>query len=704
MDRSHFEKGLASLHGRCVSQRDQIKSLRAEKDKLQKEFELQKALHALGGAPQAEASCGEVSSGDSTELRNKCAALQQDLEKSKKFTSTQNGCIIELNAKLSAAQERLKVAEEPVAAPATNGSQRADATALRTELEKKESRVLALEADVAKERKRNQEKDAKVQELMDQIAQANQREVPVLSKAHLAELQAEREKTADVTCRLEDANKVKQTLEQEITALESAKEEMDDEMLGLRDQLRQTQEGLAKAAEDLEWAENEKGDLEEDLLEIMRETGLSARDSFEQKKQRIAKLEQDLAEARELLDSYQVEQNDDANKYERLEERLDNTKAKLSEANGQKKSLQNRVASLSAAEKKLKLELAQLKEENRELQRTNKQQSTSKKDAGENSTANRELRDENDRLRKENRKTAEKVDKLKEETQELQAQLGDAQEKRTSAEKKISFLEKAMAKLQEDFRKLEGEKKEAGKRANAASYDMIKQKETVQRLSVRIEDLQGKIENLEWEKKDLAERLATVEAEPGDTSTSNARATPSKVASPPSPAIPKEEKKNSRQASLPPERGAETPKTGASTKAKKIDTMRATPSKAASPGEKRKRVHILKAENSDKDHATPFAKSSDSQHQRSKPLARVVKPTDIVDITTDATDDHAHVTPFKTVLATSSPGPSTPSTHTVTDDLSNESLVADDWREWVETGGVLKEWYPEENPVCKACR
>lgn len=132
--------------------------------------------------------------------------------------------------------------------------------------------------------------------------------------------------------------------------------------------------------------------------------------------------------------------------------------------------------------------------------------------------------------------------------------------------------------------------------------------------------------------------------------------------------------------------------------------MRATPSKAASPGEKRKRVHILKAENSDKDHATPFAKSSDSQHQRSKPLARVVKPTDIVDITTDATDDHAHVTPFKTVLATSSPGPSTPSTHTVTDDLSNESLVADDWREWVETGGVLKEWYPEENPVCKACR
>lgn len=686
-----------------MSQRDQIKALRAEKDKLQKEFELQKALHALGGAPQAEASSGDASSGNPTELRNKCATLQQDLEKSKKFTSTQNGCIIELNAKLSAVQARLKAAEERSAAPTTNGTQPVDTTALQTGLEKEKSRILALEADVAKERKRNQEKDAKIQELVDQLAQANQREGPILSKAHLAELQAEREKTADVTRRLEDANKVKRALEQEITALESAKEEMDDEMLGLRDQLRQSQEGLAKAAEDLEWAENEKGDLEEDLLEIMRETGLSARDSFEQKTQKIAKLEQDLAEARELLDSYQAEQNDDANKYERLEERLEGTRAKLSEANGQKKSLTNRVASLSAAEKKLKSELAQLKEENRELQRANKQQSTSKKDSGENSTANRELRDENERLRKENRKSVEKCDKLKEENQELQRLLGDTQEQRASAEKKIAFLEKAMSKLQEDFRKLEGEKKEAGKRANTASYDMIKQKETVQRLSVRIEDLQGKIENLEWEKKDLAERLVTVEVKPGDTSTPNALATPAKATSTPSAAVPKMEMKNLRQPSIPPGSGAET---GNGVKAKRLDIMRSPTQKAASP--KRKLSDISKGRESDNNRSMTPAKASASLLQPTKQSEVTAGSSQVIDISNDdisinRAGDRAHATPSSAVPSINSPASSVSSRRKVIDDLPNEALSEEDWHQYARTRIILKRFYPAADPVCTAC-
>jgi chromosome segregation ATPase len=687
-NRTQLEKGLADLHGKCVSQRNQIKTLRTEKDKLQKELELQKALHALNSGPQLEGS-----SADLTQLRNKCATLQQDLEKSKKFTSTQNSCILELNAKLSAAQERLKAAEGN-STTTVNGEQPSDATALRTELTQKDSRVLALEADVAKEKKRSQEKDAKIQELLNQIAQTTHTEAPSLNKAHLAELQAEREKTADVTRRLEDAIRVRRKQEEEITALEAAKEEMDDEMLGLRDQLRLTKEQLEKAAMDLDWAENEKGDLEEDLLEIMRETGLSARDSFETKKKRIAQLEQDLAETRELLEGYQAEQTDEANKYEKLEERLANTRQKLNEANGQKKTLQNRVTSLGNVEKKLKKELESLRAENRELQRAN-QQASSKKDSG-SSSAQRELRDENDRLQKENRKSAAKVDELKEETQELRGQLEDAQRQRMAAESEVLSLEKALAKSKEAFKKLEADKKDAGKRANDANYEMIKQKEAAQKLTAQIEDLRANIRSHEREKKDLAKRLLSAEAKPGDSSKAVVEASPS-TTSARRPVAPKEEKILESTSSR---RVAETPKTGNDSTTQNNNAIQAIP-KVASPAVKRKVDAMSKGEDLDNDRTSTAVKGSDSRSKRSRPSITAVEPSEVVDISMDEPDEHTRTTQPAAGPSTSRLAPSTPSGRTRTSETPDDSLQAEDFREWVETEAVLEAWYPGD--ICGAC-
>lgn len=689
--RSHLEKGLVDLHGQCVVQRNQIRTLRAENDKLQKEFELQKALHALSGAPQSEGT-----SADATELRNKCAALQQDLEKSKKFTSTQNSCIIELNAKLSAAQERLKTAEGCTAAP---GEQPSDSAELRTELTQKEYRVLALEADVAKEKKRNQEKDAKIQELSNQLAQAKQIaqiEAPTLNKAHLAGLQAEREKTAEANRRLEDAIRVRRKQEEEITALERAKEEMDDEMLGLRDQLRQTKERLEKAAEDLEWAEGEKGDLEEDLLEIMRETGLSARDSFDSKKKRIAQLEQDLASTKELLEGCQAEQTDDANKMEKLEERLASTRQKLNEANGQKKSLQNRVTSLSNAEKKLKKEMETLRAENRDLRSASEQQSSSHKDSGDSST-HRGLRDENDRLKKELRKSAERVEELGEETQDLERQLEDAQQQRTAAESQVFSLEKEIAKLKDAYKKLEADKKEAGRRANVATYDMVKEKEAVLKLGEEIKDLTSKIESLEWEKKDLAARLVATDAErSGTTGNSAGKGTPSVTGSASSSAVRSEEQKPRLKSSQVSERSTETRK--------------GTPSKAAAPAGKRTIDDISKSASTG--HRTsPAAKSSSASNSRveqAKSRKVEVGPSEVIDISEDDvaianTDDQAQPPPSILIPPPFSPTLSVSTRRSDNDDRPNEALSEEDWQAYARRRGILREFYPVDKPICRAC-
>lgn len=629
LQRSHFEKGLTKLHGRCILQQDQIKALRAEKDKLQKDFNLQTALHALSSTPQLDP--------DTADLRDKCATLQQDLEKSKKFTTTQNSCIIELNAKLLAVQERLKAAEKRSTASQTEGGQPADDACLRLELAQRDSRVQELEASVARERKQIQEKDAKIQELMDRMAQTNQHEAPIFNKSHLAELQAEQEKTAAVAGRLEDALKVKRTLEQEIQALESAKEEMDDEMLGLRDQLRKVREDYGKVKEDLDWAENEKGDLEEDLLEIMRETGLSARDSFDQKKKRIAHLEQELADAREALLNYQEDQHEDANRYEKLEEKLEVAKGKLADANRDKKTAQNRVNTLSTEAKKLRNELAQLKEQNRELR--NKQLSTSTTGSGE---------------------------------------------------QQIQSLNRTLAKLQDDMKKLETEKKEAGKRANAASYDIVKHKEMVTRLNIRIDQMQETIDTLEWEKKDLAQRIEsdsdakikTLTDENAALTTALETAKKKAVSLDEKIAVLEENVNSQRQYAESLERKYEKRKTAAVSKEVTGDKLRVPGPSFVSPT----------SSSAPESHNSPGQYSESSERGEKRKVGAISKEN----------GDSPRAPVGRTVPPTSSPAPSTPSNRWVADDVPNEALSEEDWYEYAKSKIVPHSY--SKNGICSACR
>lgn len=479
--RSHLEKGLTELYGRRKAQRDQIRTLRSEKEELQNKL-LKQALEGLSGGPGSASSLAD--------LERKNTVLKQELEEAKSYKSTQNNCILELNGKLLAVQQHLQIAEDRLKTPLTGDAASAEVANLHKQVGEKSSRIKELEASLALERKLAKEKDVTMQKLADQLAVSSQLEGPVFSKAHMAEIQAEREKAAEAEARLEEALKVKRVYEAEVAELEAAKEELDERMLAQSDELRKTRA-------DLEWAENEKGELEEDLLEIMRESGKSAMDAFQEQKDKIAQLSQDLAAAQELLDNVQHELMDDANERDKLQAKHDVLRGKLTDVTKklasetkQNKAQQNRIGALESDVKSLEEELRSVK---RKAEQTNG-----------SSPKLQELQEENDRLARASKKATRQVEELKREVKDLQAQLEASKKDESAAEQKLVILNN---KHRIDLLKVENEKKESDRQVNVLNYDQAKLKERIKAQALGIDELQEKIEQVEFQRDDLAARM-----------------------------------------------------------------------------------------------------------------------------------------------------------------------------------------------------
>lgn len=484
--RSHFEKGLTDIYARNKTQRKQIQTLQSEKEELKNKL-LKQALDALGGGSDT----GSVSA-------QKYAALQQELEEAKRYKATQNSCILELNGKLAAVQHNLQLAEDRLKTPLTGDAAAVQVANLHKELGDKAARIKELEASVELGKKLAKEKDATMQKLADQLAVSSQLDGPIHSKTHLAEIQAERERADAAEARLEEALKVKKVYEAEVMALEAAKEELDERWLAQSDELR-------KVRADLDWAENEKGELEEDLLEIMRQSGKSAMDAFQEQNDKIAQLTQELASTQELLDNAQHELMDYANDRDRLQEKNDVLKSKLNEANKklatetrQNKAHQNRIGVLEA-------DLRNLEDDLRAIKRKSEQ-------SNESSTKLQEIQEENEKLARTNRKATRQADDvkrdvsdLKREVKDLQAQLEATRKAESAAE---SAAEQKLASLKKQHRtelfNVEQGKKESDKQVNLLNYDMAK-------LKNKIIELEDDKKQLAWEKNDLVERMGATD-------------------------------------------------------------------------------------------------------------------------------------------------------------------------------------------------
>lgn len=477
---------MTDLYARNETQRKRIQKLQSEKEELNNKL-LKQALDAL--------SC-ETDSGSVSAQRH--AALQQELDEAKRYKATQNSCILELNGKLAAIQHNLQLAEDRLKAPLTGDAAAVQVASLHKELGDKAARIKELEADVELGKKLAKEKEATMQKLADQLAVSCQLDGPIHSKTHLAEIQVERERADAAEARLEEALKVKKVYEAEVMALEAAKEELDERWLAQSDELR-------KVRADLDWAENEKGQLEEDLLEIMRQSGKSAMDAFQEQNDQIAQLTQELASAQELLDNAQHELMDDANDRDRLQEKNDVLKSKLNEANKklatetrQSKAHQNRIGVLEA-------DLKNLEDELQAIKRKSEQSNGS-------SSKLQELQEENEILTRSNRKATRQADEfkrdvsdLKREVRDLQAQLEATRKEQSAAE---SAAEQKVASLKKQHRtelfNVEHGKKESDKQVNLLNYDMAK-------LKNKIIQLEEDKEKLEWEKDDLAERMVATD-------------------------------------------------------------------------------------------------------------------------------------------------------------------------------------------------
>jgi hypothetical protein len=335
--RQLYEKNLIEWSERCLA-------LQAENEGLKKNL-LTAALVEMQGKETER---------QNLELEEKCKKLEEELEKARDASVAPNDGDSAHNVSASMIENTDEISDTP----APNAEAKTDTSMVdklpslhrhtADELRNQRQEVATLKSEMVL-------KEAKIEGLMKKLEAANARTTgnpagvdgnSSSSESNaVAELQLVRAKLADVSEKLDTANTQKARLQEEIEEHEVSKNAMDVEMLALRDQ-------YARVKEDLEWAENERNDVDEDIIYIMETSRLSLRDAFRKQKRDIEDLTRKLEEAREAVMLHQDDERDMTLQQEQLEDKLE----RLQDVN---KSKQSRISALENEVKKLKQQMKQ---------------------------------------------------------------------------------------------------------------------------------------------------------------------------------------------------------------------------------------------------------------------------------------------------------------------------------------------------------